>query len=134
LGRSTRRSLRAVRTALGLRSGAWRTSLRGYVFRLPTRKLQALGEDLDLRLADLRRSLVRVFEDRSRALVRLEDRLPLVDPLLPLRRGYSLTYLLGKEVPLRDPSSVSSGDRLVTRLAQGRIVSSVEEVIARDGR
>ena len=125
---SFRRSARTIGSVLDRRTGTLRASLRGYIFRIPARKLEALGQGLDLRLADLRRSLVRAVEERHRTLARLQDRLGLVDPLLPLRRGYSLTYGLGNSAPLRDSRLVSKGDRIETHLSHGRIVSLVEEV------
>jgi exodeoxyribonuclease VII large subunit len=124
----SRHLLRDIGSILDRRTGMLDANLRGYIFRIPSRKLETLGQGLDLRLADLCRTLVRTAERRHRALVRLQDRLPLVDPCLPLRRGYSLTYSLGSAIPLRDPRSLSKGGRIETRLSAGRIVSQVEEV------
>jgi len=122
------RSQRNIRVIVDLRTRMLQANLRGYIFRIPFRKMEMLGQGLDLRLADLCRSLVRAVEGRHHALARLQDRLPLVDPCLPLRRGYSLTYALGSAIPLSDPHSVSKGSRIETRLSGGRIVSQVEEV------
>ncbi len=122
------RSVRTIRSIVGRRTRMLEANLRGYIFRIPFRKLEMLGQGLDLRLADLCRSLGRATERRHHAFARLQDRLPLVDPCLPLRRGYSLTYALGSATPLCDPRSVSKGSWIETRLLGGRIVSQVKEV------
>jgi len=54
--------------------------------------------------------------------------LRVVDPALPLRRGYSLTTRLGDAVPLRDGAGLSAGDEIETRVLRSRIRSRVEEV------
>ncbi|HZW07038.1 MAG TPA: exodeoxyribonuclease VII large subunit, partial [Phycisphaerales bacterium] len=50
--------------------------------------------------------------------------LGLIGPVSVLRRGYSVTYAADGRV-VRGPQDVKSGDALVTRLAEGRIDSTV---------
>lgn len=123
-----RRLAHAIRSAFDRRRRLLETGLRGYIFRIPLRKAATASQSLDLRLDELHRSIVRTLEARDRELLRLEDRLPLVDPRLPLRRGYCLTYTLGDPSPLRDPGRVSRGETIETRFLIGKILSRVEEV------
>ena len=99
-----------------------------------------------------RRWLKRPFElirDRERRLDELENRsrralqtrlagerqriaamaacLDALNPLAVLSRGYSITFRDGEQKPLRDPRDLQPGDRLRTRLADGEVVSRVEE-------
>lgn len=53
-------------------------------------------------------------------------RLEALSPLKVLARGYSLTFTETDEVLVRTPEQVRPGDRLVTRVQHGRIVSKVE--------
>jgi exodeoxyribonuclease VII large subunit len=54
-------------------------------------------------------------------------RLESLSPLNVLARGYSLTSKEDAQEMLRHADQVQPGDRIVTRLAAGRIVSRVEE-------
>ncbi|MBR5690145.1 MAG: exodeoxyribonuclease VII large subunit, partial [Prevotella sp.] len=47
-----------------------------------------------------------------------------LDPMVPLRRGYSMTLFNGKIV--RDPKSLQSGDDIVTKLENGPLKSIVK--------
>ena len=121
---------RRLRILLDQKERQLQGSLREYIFQIPNRKVEKLSQDLDLRLSELFRLTGEAWKKRSREGARLEDLLRLSDPTLPLRRGYSLTFPLGKQIPLQDASSLSPGERIETRLHRGRIRSQVEEVIA----
>jgi exodeoxyribonuclease VII large subunit len=56
---------------------------------------------------------------------RLQASLASLDPTAVLARGYSITYDAAGQV-VRDSSSVQSGERITTRLAQGQIESEVK--------
>ncbi len=51
-----------------------------------------------------------------------------VSPLAVLGRGYSLTLGASDGRIVRDAAELAAGDRLVTRLARGRVTSRVERV------
>ena len=122
-------TVRSVRSLLDRKKIQLQSSLKGYIFRIPNRKVERLHQDLDLRLTELFRRTGEAWKRRSQEGTRLEDLLRLSDPALPLRRGYSLTFLLGEKIPLRDTASLSPGKQIETRLQAGKIVSQVEEVI-----
>lgn len=59
-------------------------------------------------------------------LSRLEDRLRLLSPEAVLERGYSITLDATTGKVLRDAAEVTPGQRMVSRLAKGRVASVVE--------
>jgi exodeoxyribonuclease VII large subunit len=70
--------------------------------------------------------LLRALDDRRNRLARLAGRLEALSPLAVLSRGYSLTLKGDGKTPVRSASDVRPGDRIVTRLASGQLVSRVE--------
>lgn len=104
------------------------TTLKGYIFRIPGRKVETIGQRLDFDLSELLRLIKEAWTRRLRDVTKLEDLLRISDPYLPLRRGYSLTFRAGEAIPLRDAITLSPGERIKTRLAKGDILSTVEEV------
>ncbi|HCP31894.1 TPA: exodeoxyribonuclease VII large subunit, partial [Candidatus Acetothermia bacterium] len=123
------KSQRNMRALLERRVQGLQTHLKGYIFRIPGRRVEMLAQGLDLRLAELLRLTGEAWKKRQRDAVRLEDLLRLADPSLPLRHGYSLTFIPGKPTPLRNVTFLSPGERIETRLLNGRILSQVKEVI-----
>ena len=119
---------RATGATLRARRSGLRSQLRGYLFRVPERRLQTLEQRLDQLLGDAAHAMANVWSARRQAARRLEDVLRLSDPGLPLRRGYSLTFAAGSSRPLRNASDVSAKEKIMTRLSSGRLTSRVEEV------
>jgi exodeoxyribonuclease VII large subunit len=85
------------------------------------RRLDEIGE----RLTRAARTRVRSAGDRVAALA---GRLETLSPLNVLARGYSLTRTEAGPELVRDADSVRPGDRLRTTVANGEILSRVEEV------
>ena len=85
--------------------------------------------DLEQRLDDTAERLHRAANQRTiqaaEKLAALVARLETLSPLNVLTRGYSLTHTDDGRL-LRAASQVGVGDRLVTRLAEGEVVSRVE--------
>jgi exodeoxyribonuclease VII large subunit len=78
------------------------------------------------RLAERARLALRqILNDRQHRLGRLAARLEALSPLGVLARGYSLT-LNESGAPIRAASDVLPGDRIVSRVASGTILSRVE--------
>lgn len=71
----------------------------------------------------IRVALSRRLERERHSLDMLEQRAKSLDPSLLLQRGYSMTLSNGRIVT--DPSMVGVGDRIVTKLANGEIESTV---------
>lgn len=108
-------------------------AVRPSVVRIPGDRVQRLMQQLDLSTASLAHRIDGAFGARLRRLERWSEVVRLSDPSLPLQRGYSMTYIEGEAAPLRDPSRVSAGARLRTRLADGEVLSTVEEVTKTSG-
>jgi exodeoxyribonuclease VII large subunit len=100
------------------------------VLRQPLERLREREQKLD-GLAERARRAVKVSLDRRRGLLeRAAARLASLSPLHVLARGYSLTRKQSDGKLLRSAAEVQQGERLVTRLCQGELVSVVEEAIS----
>jgi exodeoxyribonuclease VII large subunit len=96
------------------------------VFRLPLEGIRAHERKLDdwsERLHRAMRQRLFVLRDNLEA---KSARLDNLSPLNVLGRGYSLTRREADGVVVRRPDQVQPGDRLLTRLQHGQIVSRVE--------
>jgi len=111
------------------RSDRLRALVRPSLLRAPERRIETLEQRLDGLVERLHRGVGRALSARASQMERLVDVLRLSDPNLPLRRGYSLTYLSGSSETLRDAATAPAGAEIETRLATGRLRSRVEEVI-----
>jgi len=122
------RMARSLRLKLEARTTGLMRSLRDHLYRLPTRRVETLEQRLDLALSGIVNSTAQGWKGRADRLAHLEDVLRLSDPRLPMKRGYSITFLEGERIPLRDVSRLSPGKAIRTRLLNGRISSRIEEV------
>jgi exodeoxyribonuclease VII large subunit len=103
---------------------------RGRCFRLPLERVRDLERRLDEWGERLQRGLRQRLAELRRRLEAQAARLESLSPLNVLARGYSLTRTEVGQTVVRTPEQVRPGDRLVTLLQQGRIVSRVEETLA----
>jgi exodeoxyribonuclease VII large subunit len=74
-----------------------------------------------------RRAIRRDLDGRRHRLARLAASLDALSPLAVLARGYSLTFHADGTTLLRSADAVRPGDLIHTRLAQGRLISRVEQ-------
>jgi exodeoxyribonuclease VII large subunit len=95
-------------------------------FRRPLERLQQEQQRLDERSERLHRAMQQCLQQARRQLEAHVARLENLSPLNVLARGYSLTHKLGEKTVLRTPEQVTEGDRIVTRIQHGQIVSRVE--------
>jgi len=93
--------------------------------RQPLRRVHDLGQRLDDTAARLHRAAAARVARSAETVAAAAARLETLSPLNVLHRGYSLTRTADGRV-VRDPGEVGPGDRLVTRVAGGEIVSRVE--------
>ena len=73
-----------------------------------------------------RQGLNQLLHDRRLRLTRLAAGLEALSPLGVLARGYSLTFRREDDALLRSSEQVQTGQLLLTRLAQGQVISRVE--------
>jgi exodeoxyribonuclease VII large subunit len=95
-------------------------------FRLPLDRLREEERRLDDWADRARRALRQRLELARQRLEGLAARLESVSPLNVLARGYSLTRTEADGAVVRSPTQVRPGDRLVTTVRDGRVVSRVE--------
>lgn len=127
IDRSARRMANAIATRCSEAERAWRTALRASLVREPRRLVETREQKLDLHLGRLLGFRRATFDPQADRLRHAEEILRLSDPRRPLERGYSITRREGSTSPLRRAADVASGDRLETVLAEGRVVSRVED-------
>jgi exodeoxyribonuclease VII large subunit len=111
------------------RSDRLRGLLRGYLFRVPGRLVETHEQRLDHNVDRMTRTLTARMHATYQTARRLNDLLRLSDPRLPLRRGYSITRIVGDPSPLHEASAARPGAVLETLLDSGRLRSRVEEVM-----
>jgi exodeoxyribonuclease VII large subunit len=87
--------------------------------------LEAVESRLDLLSERMNGALRSILDDRAESLARRAAQLEALSPLNVLARGYSLTRTEDGRV-VRAASDVEPGQRIVTRLASGEVVSRVE--------
>lgn len=107
---------------------ALRSTLRASLVREPRRLIETREQKLDVhvtRLLGFRHAAADPLVERLR---HVEEVLRLTDPQRPLDRGYSITRVVGSNVPLRSASEAAPGCEIETVLATGRLRSRVEEV------
>jgi exodeoxyribonuclease VII large subunit len=96
--------------------------------RRPLERLRDLEQRLDDTAGRLLRGVKLRIQRNSDKLAALADQLEGLSPLNVLKRGYSLTRTADGVNLIRDAAEVKPGDRIVTRLAAGEVVSRVERV------
>jgi exodeoxyribonuclease VII large subunit len=96
-------------------------------FRRPLERIRQEEERLDEWNERLQRAVERRIEQLHEQVKGQAARLESLSPLNVLARGYSLTRKENESALLHDAGRVHPGERIVTRLQQGEIVSRVEE-------
>jgi len=103
--------------------------MRRRCFRLPLERVRELERRLDEWHERLQRALRQRLAELRRRLEAQAARLETLSPLNVLARGYSLTRTDGDGVVVRTPDQVRPGDRLLTLVEHGRIISRVEHTL-----
>jgi exodeoxyribonuclease VII large subunit len=117
---------------------AWRSHLHHAAARLntlsaqlhrhdPSRRLQHLQLQRDNLSRRLVQTMKATLEQRRQKLAGLGRALDAVSPLATLSRGYAIVKRLPDGAIVRAAEAVNLGDRIETRVAQGRLVSTVNE-------
>jgi exodeoxyribonuclease VII large subunit len=118
-----------VRTA----RGALRRLLRRSPLRRPLAPVRQRQRRIDEALAALEGAMRRRMETARRRVEHDASRLEGVSPLAVLARGYSVTLAADGETILRDAAEAREGQTVYTRLARGRIESTVTRTETADG-
>jgi exodeoxyribonuclease VII large subunit len=118
----------ALRTRLAAAGTRLESLAASRVFRRPLERIQLQGRQLDEIEGRLARAAGHRIEIARAQLDAHAGRLESLSPLAVLGRGFSLTTRLDDRRIVRRASQVSVGDRLRTRLAEGELVSRVEDI------
>ncbi len=94
--------------------------------RLATASLGVARRRLDDRAQRLARSAPRALDPARLRLTSIDSRVAALDPARALARGWSITRTESGEL-VRDPEQVRPGDRLLTTVAAGTVISVVDE-------
>lgn len=94
--------------------------------RHPGQQLPALSAQLESLQHRLKQALQHALHGRRQRLGHLAERTQLASPLAILARGYAIVE--GPEGVIRNSLQVGIGERITTRLAQGRLISTVTEI------
>jgi exodeoxyribonuclease VII large subunit len=97
-------------------------------FRLPLERLRDLNQRLDEWSERLNRVGGQRLLQARRRVEAVAGRLHALSPLNVLARGYSLTRRDADQSVVRNAEQVAVGERLVTLVQRGRIISRVEEL------
>ncbi len=97
------------------------------VFRKPAQRLHDLARNLDELQARAARAMHYSATQARSSLTALAAQLESLSPLAVLARGYSLTRRESDGAVIRDANELSMNERIITRFAQGEIVSRVEQ-------
>lgn len=95
-------------------------------FRLPLDRIREAERGLDDWTERLQRAARQRLGQARQQVEAHAARLESLSPLNVLARGYSLTRKEADQALLTDPQQVQPGDRIVTRLHRGQVVSRVE--------
>lgn len=98
------------------------------VLRRPEEQIQLLSRRLDEFDDRARRAVATRLGTSRQSLAQSARQLDTLSPLGVLGRGYSITQRADNDQVVRSTGDVQAGDSMVTRLAQGKIISKVEEV------
>lgn len=101
---------------------------RRRAFRLPLERVHDQGQRLDDWNDRLRRAIRQRLASARERLEAEAGQLESLSPLNVLSRGYSLTRKEADRTVVRDAEHVHPGDRLVTTVQHGQVVSRVEEI------
>lgn len=100
------------------------------VLRRPEEPLRLLARRVDELEFRFEQAFARGMEFRQQRLSGLVAQLNSLSPLAVLARGYSMTCQEGESEALTSATQVSKNDIIVSRLAEGELVSRVEETRA----
>jgi exodeoxyribonuclease VII large subunit len=101
------------------------------VLQRPLEQLEAASQKLDAWTERLRRAAAGRSEQMEQRLRAIAGRLASLSPLNVLERGYSVT-LTEAGAAVRSAQQVRPGERIVTRLLSGRIISEVQDAQSED--
>ena len=114
-----------IRNRIALQRANLLQMKRGLEFNAPRSRIRQLHQEVEARMKSMTRSTRSQIQIRRAKLSELSRGLETVSPLNTLSRGYSITYNANREL-IRQSDDVKIGSEITSRLAKGRIVSTVK--------
>ncbi|KPK38464.1 MAG: hypothetical protein AMJ78_09945 [Omnitrophica WOR_2 bacterium SM23_29] len=102
--------------------------LKSPAFKYPFEKIELYGQRLDDLIKAANRNISHMVEIKSEKFNTTIGKLEALSPLSILSRGYSITLHLPSRDVLRDTKGLKRGDKIETRLAEGKFISEVKEI------
>ncbi|MGR3219517.1 MAG: exodeoxyribonuclease VII large subunit [Candidatus Anammoxibacter sp.] len=99
---------------------------KSYVFSKPLNRIYDLQQRLDDIMQKLGMSIKHTLGLAEKRLSHATSKLDSLSPLGILSRGYSITTKVGEVKPLRDIDTLKKGDRIMTKISKGDVISVVE--------
>lgn len=99
------------------------------MLRSPQRRLETYEQRLDIGLSSSLRNIASLWRSKQDVSGHWSEILRLSNPMLPLHRGYSLTFRQGDTRPIRSIADLKAGDSIETHLTDGLLLSHIEEVL-----
>ncbi|HPM42864.1 MAG TPA: exodeoxyribonuclease VII large subunit, partial [Candidatus Omnitrophota bacterium] len=99
-----------------------------YILRQPLNVIEQHEQRIDDLRKDLADRMAHVVDMRGENFRLLAGKLGTLNPLAILNRGYSITTNWSDGVIVKDASKLKEGDKVETKLANGKFVGRVESV------
>lgn len=97
------------------------------LLRDPRQHLQQQTEKCQILSQRLQQGMHQQLQITKRQLVHISHNLDTVSPLATLQRGYAIVTKASSEQIIRSSQTVKKGDKIVTRLAEGRLFSTIDK-------
>jgi exodeoxyribonuclease VII large subunit len=129
LGNLIRRCVVVLQHTLAQQREVLKAAAKSPIFADPFSFVHDLQRRIDDIWRHIRKDIVTILARKKERLNSLGGRLNNASPLAVLERGYSITTVVGKNEPLKDPQDAPSGTLIETRLAKGKLLSRVQSDI-----
>lgn len=101
---------------------------QSYALRQPLNMITQYEQMIDELNKDMALRAEHLVQRASENFRLLAEKISVLSPLAILSRGYSITTKLPQGTIIKDANSLAKGDRVETKVGQGKIVSKVEDV------
>jgi len=117
------RLVRAIDGRVTWRRQQWERMRNSHALRRPADLLTVWVQRLDETTDRIDRAITQNRNTLSQRLKSVTDHLNALAPDAVLKRGYSITRILGDKAAIRDPENVKPGTKIETTLSTGRLIS-----------
>ena len=127
LNQSTKRLTNLVKDKINRARERLESAKKGLAVEQRLDTIRQLQQTTDQLTEQLRRSVIRVIEDKSHRFMLCVEKLNQLSPLATLARGYSICYDAEHSV-IKSASQVEAGDQVNIKLTDGQIACEVVDI------